>query len=310
MKRLTSVLVLVLVVTMLPLATAAQGPRDTVDVIGGAEGAAAGAAVAYAIPEDVLYDNGPLVTHSGACAGMDASRLQTGLGMTTFGFGHQFSLGYRVADDFTIPDPGGWNVASVQFFAYQNYAPNSPSPITGVYYQIWNGPPDDPASSVVFGDLVNNRLESSTFTNIQRDSEASPCANNKYIFEDTASAGATLPPGTYWLEWMTDGSSVYYGMWAPPITIAGEITTGNGLQYSTAWAAALDPGTGTQQGLPFRILGTVQGGGTPDIDVSPTSMPAAQCPNIIATQILTIRNVGTADLTWNLIEEQEIPWLS
>src|SRR5512143_645082 len=52
----------------------------------------------------VLYNNGPIVTHPGGGAGgADASALQTALGMGTYGFGHAVSSGFRVADDFTVP---------------------------------------------------------------------------------------------------------------------------------------------------------------------------------------------------------------
>jgi hypothetical protein len=211
-------------------------------------------------PDSVLWDNGPLVTHPAECTGMDASRLQTDLGMTTLGFGHQFSGGNRMADDFTILDPAGWDIDAITYFAYQSSAPIAPSPITGVYYQIWNGPPNEPGSSVVFGNLVTNRLQSSVSFDVQRDSGTSPCADNRYIFADTASAGLTLPAGTYWIDWMTDGSIAYSGPWAPPITILGQTTTGNALQYTTSggtWAPALDSGTTTQQGMPFIIEGDI-----------------------------------------------------
>src|SRR4030066_1028539 len=134
----------------------------------------------FGSPDAILWDNGPLVTLPAALGGMDASRLQTDLSMNTLGFGHQFSLAYRMADDFTITNPDGWQIDDITFFAYQTNAPNSPSPITGVYYQIWDGPPNDAGSNIVFGDLVTNRLLDSVSPNLQRDSVTSPCANNRY----------------------------------------------------------------------------------------------------------------------------------
>lgn len=160
-----------------------------------------------------------------------------------------------MADDFTITDPAGWNIGAITFFAFQDYAPNNPSPITGVYYQIWNGPPGGAVSSVVFGDLTTNRLLSSTFTNIQRDTEVHHCRNYRYIFADVASAGVTLPPGTYWIDWSTAGSASYDGPWVPPITILGQATTGNGMQHTGVWHSLIDTGANAQQGLPFIISG-------------------------------------------------------
>ena len=71
-----------------------------------------------------------------------------------------------------------------------------------------------------------------------------------------ADAGVTLLPGTYWIDWTTNGSALFTGPWAPPITILGQTTTGNAMQYTTSttsWGPALDIG---QQGLPFIIEGT------------------------------------------------------
>jgi hypothetical protein len=250
-------------------------------------------------PQSVLWDNGPLMTNPGACGGMDASRLQTNLSMNTLGFGHQFSLGYRMADDFTVSGPESWYIQQITFFAYQSNAPISPSPITAVYYQIWDGPPNDPLSNIVFGDLVTNRLLSSVTPNLQRDSGTNLCANNRYIFANVASAGVALAPGTYWIDWTTDGNPSYSGPWAPPITILGETTTGNALQYTTDWAAALDSGTLTQQGLPFVIEGLFA---EPEIEVTPTSLFADQPANTVTTQQLQICNLGGDVLPWSISE--------
>jgi hypothetical protein len=240
--------------------TVIYDPEAVVDLVGGLEPPGAplpsGNVQTFAYPQAVLWDNGPLVTHpGGGYGGADASRLQTTLGMNTLGFGHQFPLGYRMADDFEIDDPGGWWIDTVTFFAYQTGAPIDPSTMTGVYYQIWDGPPDDPGSSIVWGDLVTNRMLDTVWSNIYRDSESTPNVNNRPIMANIASAGLWLPPGVYWLDWMTDGS-LASGPWAPPVTILGETTTGNALQYTAAWAPAEDTGSFTQQGMPFIIEGT------------------------------------------------------
>jgi len=114
------------------------------------------------------WDNGPLVTHpGGGYGGYDASVLDTSLGMTWFGWGNQLSQGYRVADEFEVTDPAGWDVERITFFAYQNGSTTTPT-ITGVYYQIWDGPPDNPGSSVVYGNLTTNRMAETYWTNMYR----------------------------------------------------------------------------------------------------------------------------------------------
>jgi len=204
----------------------------------------------------ILYDNGPLVTHSDNCSPDDASRLQTNLGMSVLGFGHQLSEGYRIADDFTVPAEG-WDIDSIMFFAYQTGAARDNSTMTGLYVQIWDGPPSDNDSSVVWGDLTTNRLSATEFAGMQRDSYTGICADNRWVFANTATVDVDLPAGTYWIEWMTDGE-LSSGPWAPPVSILGQTTTGNGLQYTDAWAAALDSGTATQQDFPFIIMGPAE----------------------------------------------------
>ncbi len=201
----------------------------------------------------LLYDNGPLVTQpGGGSGGADLSELQVDLGMNTLGAGHQFALGYSVADDFDVPT-GGWQIDTITFFAYQTGSTTT-STITGVYVQIWDGPPDA-GGSIVWGDLSTNLLASSLWSNIYRASNADPTASNRPIMANVATIGTTLAPGTYWVEWATDGS-LSSGPWAPPISILGQIITGNAKQnLNGAWQELLDSGTATAQGLPFIIDG-------------------------------------------------------
>ncbi len=222
----------------------------------------------------VLYDNGPLVTHpGGGFGGADASTLQSSLGMNNMGFGNQFSFGNRMADDFEITHPGGWWIDDILFFSFQNFSPTAPSTITGLYYQIWDGAPDDPDSNIIWGDLITNRLVDSTWTNIYRVDETAMSGITRPIMVNTASAGLWLETGTYWLDWTTDGS-LTSGPWAPPVTILGETTTGNAMQFTNAWKPALDPLSGTQQGMPFQLLGLTVCDVPGDVDwlsVSPDS---------------------------------------
>ena len=218
------------------------------------------------------YDNGPLVTHpGGGSGGADASAVQTALTLGTYGFGHQFSIGYRVADDFVVTDSAGWDINTIQFYAYQSGS-STTSPLTGVYYQIWNGDPSIPGSAVVFGDTTTNRLTGSVWSNDYRVLDSALTGSTRPIMVSTASCGTHLAPGTYWLDWMTDGSASYSGPWAPPISILGQTTTGNGIQWTGAWAAAVDTSSGTQQGFPFKVNYSVCIV-CPTIDVYPYTLP-------------------------------------
>ena len=203
----------------------------------------------------VGFDNGPLVNSPGTGAGgADESVLQSvSLGMNTLGFGHQVLNGNRVADDFVVP-AGGWDITNIAFYAYQTGSTTT-STMTGVTLQIWDGVPGAPGSSVVWGDTTTNVMTSTAWTGAYRVTETTPGATNRPIMENVVAVNANFAPGTYWLDWNTDGS-LGSGPWAPPVTINGQAVTGNGLQSIAggAYDPALDSGTGTpQQGFPFVI---------------------------------------------------------
>ena len=202
----------------------------------------------------VIYSNGPLVTHPGGGAGgADASMLQTSLSLSTYGFGHQISQGFWIADDFTVPS-GGWNIEGFGFYAYQTGSTLTPT-FVNVHILIYDDSPlTNPTANIVFGDHMTNRLTGSQFSNIYRVLEGALLNTTRPIMLVDCKFDLHLAPGTYWVAWQMDGS-LGSGPWAPPITILGQTTTGNGIQYTTAWASAVDTGTGTGQGFPFLIYG-------------------------------------------------------
>jgi hypothetical protein len=207
----------------------------------------------------VLYDNGGLLTHPmGGCGGADLSAAQdTTVGLTTRGLNHSLAGGYRVADDFTV-DGLGWQLDSIDFFAYQGSSTGTTSPITAVNYQIWDGVPDDPGSTVVCGDNVTNRLTFTTWTGMYRAllSDAGDCTRPVMV-DTTDATGCVLAPGTYWLDWQTDGDAALTGPWQPPVSVLDQNPLGNALQQVTgAWQAALDATLGTPLDFPFVIYGT------------------------------------------------------
>ena len=212
-----------------------------------------------------------LITHPGGGAGgLDDSRLQvTSLGMTTLGAGAQQTVPNRVADDFVVP-AGGWSINEIEVYTYQTGSTTT-STLTGITFQIWNGPPNA-GGTVVFGDTTTNRQTSTAFTNIFRTSETSVGNTTRPIMSITASGlDIDLPAGTYWLDWSMSGT-LASGPWAPPITILGTAVTGNALQSQAGvWANLLDGGTGTPaQGLPITIRGTL-GSSAPQFAYSPAA---------------------------------------
>ena len=209
-------------------------------------------------PADILYDNGGLVNYpGGGFGGADASVLETALTLTIYGFGAQVSATNSMADDFVVPAPG-WQVDEVMLFAYQTGSTTT-STITEVRVQIWDGDPTA-GGTIIFGDLTTNRMTNTTWSNIYRSIDTAPLASNRPIMANTASLGVELTPGTYWIQFMFNGT-LSSGPWAPPITILNTPTTGNAKQNQNGtWVEAL---SGTfPQGVPFILMGTEVGGGS------------------------------------------------
>jgi hypothetical protein len=199
--------------------------------------------------------SGMISVPGGGSGGADASRVQTtSLTMSTLGFGASTAGAFRLADDFVVP-PGGWIISDVTVYGYQTGSTTT-STMNAIRFQIWNGDPSLPASTVVFGDTTTNRFSSTAFTNIFRDTEAIAGNNQRPIMGVTASGlSINLPAGTYWLDWQI-GGTLASGPFVPPITTVGQTITGNGQQFSgTAWGPANDAGTSTRQGFAFTLGG-------------------------------------------------------
>ncbi len=225
---------------------------------------------AFGMNAQTIYDNGPLVNNPGmGFNGADASSLQTvgGVTLSTYGVGHAVSSGFRVADNFTVPANTTWNIDSLVFFAYQTQ-PSAPftnvSSITEVNVRIWDGIPGNGISTVVFGDSTTNLVAVSNWSGIYRTSSTDLTNEQRAIMRTTCETGGwSLSPGTYWVDWQT-GGSLTSGPWAPPVTIAGQTTTGDARQYSpttTDWVNIVGDATNNNgQGMPFLVVGTVISG--------------------------------------------------
>lgn len=210
----------------------------------------------------ILFDNGPFVNNPGAGpGGSDLSQLHSG--MTTFGpaMNYANTTGpFTLADDFTITG-NPWNVESFTFYAYQTITTNPTPPvstITSGRMRIWNGLPSNPASQVVYGDMTVNAMTSTSWTNAYRVSETT-VNNQRAIMKVVCSTpGLVLQHGQYWVEWSATGSTTS-GPWGVPVTINGQTTTGDAIQFNTStstWSPLLMGGTNTPYGMSFLVEGT------------------------------------------------------
>jgi hypothetical protein len=151
-----------------------------------------------------------------------------------------------------------------------------------------------------------NLLVDTVWSGVYRVSETTSGDNQRPVMANMVSLGGLfLPQGTYWLDWQADGNDSISGPWAPPITIDGQTTTGNALQYSNLdgtaaydWRNVEDSGTLTPQGFPILIEGVVGGCSPSDIpwvSVSPDTgtTPSGSSTNIDVTFDSTGYTPGT-----------------
>ncbi len=223
------------------------------------------------------YSNGPLVCvgdETAGAGGLAASRLQTSLGLTIFGFGHQILNGNRAADDVTVPTGETWTVTGFSFYSYQTGSTTTTTTHNQVNVGVWSAAP---AGSPGTGDVFPNTnfaltAANSKFSNIYRVLDTTLTNTQRPLFKNTVTLGSPLTfegGKTYWIDWNT-GGTLASGPWVPPVTELDKTNKdgANGLQFiAPAWAAALD--TTFPQDFPFEIEYTKGGAACyPDCDGS------------------------------------------
>lgn len=210
---------------------------------------------------NVLWNNGPFV-NCPACGanGADASLVQTSLSMLYMGISNNVDDNHMVAEDFIVGDEV-WDVTRLTFFGFF-YDPLAGLPVSAfddLRFQILDGPPGQPGSTVVYGDPATTCLTTSDWTGSYRDLESVGGDSTRAVMRITCelpTGTLFLLPGTYWIVWQNAGTGS--GPYVPLITINGETTTGNAMSFTpgTQWIAIWDAGSFTPQGLPFIIEGS------------------------------------------------------
>jgi len=214
------------------------------------------------------YSNGGLssgaTSNSGVLAptGYTWSEVQNQTGVTTVsntlaGSGGIYNTAntsnFLLADDFVVPTGETWDVTSIEVFGYQTGYAGTTVPIDQLRVQIYNGDPSLPASTVVFGDLTTNRLNTTLSSdalmyrifNSSVPSPGSPPGTTRKIWKFNGTAVVTLQPGTYWLVYQvhaTNDGALFF----PAVTIPGVrgLAGWNAKQRDTAgaWTSIVDAG--------------------------------------------------------------------
>jgi hypothetical protein len=203
-----------------------------------------------------VYTNGPLSTGATNSAGAPAPAGYTWSEMqdpnTSLGFNAQ-----RFADDATLA--ASIQIQSIDVFAYITNTSTTSSPFNTATLRIWNGPPDEAASVVVFGNTTTNRFLSATPVAIHR-THYGLAETNHVIWQIRLACVTNLAAGTYWIDWSLNAGNF------PAVTIAGSLQKpgANAMHFQTSigfWRNVQDGATLMAQDLPFAINGTGGGGG-------------------------------------------------
>jgi photosystem II stability/assembly factor-like uncharacterized protein len=247
-----------------------------------------------------IYNNGPVFTGRLSASGVAApagfrwSELQaigteanTLLGSADV---QNSSSRYRLADDFTVPTGQSWRIDSLVTYSYQQYDPGYSTPYTSANVRIWRGAPDSAGSTVVFGDTLANRLTTSYNSRIYRISNSTTPAPgtvpefSRVLYQNTLSAGVTLVPGRYFVDWQTatDPANFHY---APTVTVPNRRGNAawNARQRATngVWSNVIDTGNpsaapDSAQDFPFVLMGSTGSVLAHDIGVaSAVQLPVA-----------------------------------
>ena len=202
-------------------------------------------------------------THPGAGYnnGWNVSALHDGL--TAYGFNVNRDEGIMVMDKFDTPE--GWSQGGIYGFRFYLYQDATPvSTLTGVYMAIYDGDPLD-GGQLIYGNLDENIMGSTHMQHVYRTSENDFTEVNRPVACITAGMYLDdILPGTYWFI-ATFTGRLKGGVYAVPRTVLGETTTGEARIYDPdkGWSPLIDPGTGTQQGLSFSMIGPGTGGALP-----------------------------------------------
>jgi hypothetical protein len=207
-------------------------------------------------PKAVLWDNGPFITQYGTGAGgADESLVEPP--DINHGWGCYWVSDLRLSDDFDVPAGETWEITSITVFGYQTFG-GPPSTITETYIEIFDGPPETGTS--VWGDLFTDVLTTTAWTNVYRvQPPVAGTGTDRPIMANVCEFGTpiVLTEGTYYLVWQLAGTEAS-GPWSNPITITGQLETGDAMQYyDYVWDFVLDNDSGAMKGMPFILEGSI-----------------------------------------------------
>ncbi|HRK29587.1 MAG TPA: hypothetical protein PLD59_00810 [Tepidisphaeraceae bacterium] len=208
----------------------------------------------------VLFSNGSIVTNPSAGAGgFDVS--QASEDFNTLGF--LAAAPARLADDFTIADPAGWQVNRVTVNAYvagTYTAPPVGSPLTGLNVSLWRGAPEASGSDLV---ATSTAVAVNAFSGTFRvgNGPANFLDTSRPVFDLAVDFPSTiLPAGEYWIDYSLTGGNAFSPMvmasgGANPVTASGNAQ--RKLSPAGDWVTLIGGLTTQGLGFPFVVEGAI-----------------------------------------------------
>ncbi len=209
-----------------------------------------------------LFSQSQIITQTGVGAnGADVSEVQTTLGFTDFGINGDWEVGFTNADNFTVPEGETWSVNGFTVYSWQTGS-TLQSTMEYLDFKVWDKSPDQGDAQLLYDFSDQNMLSGSRWTGIYRVADNSLTNDERPVMYSASvlSEQQTMVfnAGTYWIGWSGLGTMSSQGTYVPPITLAGETTTGDAMHLGFGgWVPWTDDGTGTVQGMPFGLHGKI-----------------------------------------------------
>ncbi|WP_395053375.1 T9SS type A sorting domain-containing protein [Flavobacterium sp.] len=291
-----------------------------------------------------IYSNGEFSTGSVSKSGVNApagytwSEMQNTTGNTTqsnatAGFPAYFyssgTTSYRLADNFIVPTGQTWEITSFDFFGYVADYIGATIPIDQLKIQIFNVNPSSSGATPIAGNMTINALDVANSSNafvyrIGNSLYPSPgqvTNSTRRMWKFKASINASLPSGTYWVEFQAHATTDIQVFFPPVTTVGSRGVVGANAKINVVastfpsdvlgWSANLiDSGTPTTapdfaQEIPFLINGTTLGVNQNELEskIILYPNPVKNTLYLSFSDAVEINNIQVYDIYGRLIKE-------
>jgi hypothetical protein len=215
--------------------------------------AAAALLASAATAQQILHERGPVASIPGGhSTGADLFRAVPDSAAVGLNVNRDFDTHLAQPFDSTA----AWRIDRVTVWVYQNRS-TLDSTLSGLYLEVWDGPPSSPASSRVAGDLSENVLSETAFSGVYASFRGGDWRTDRPIMALTAEGlDWDLAAGDYWLVWGATGT-LAGGPFATYLATSEAPIEGEALQGRFGTWRPAQAGAGVRLAFPLLIEGDV-----------------------------------------------------